>query len=57
MLGDSETAKVKLDEDLENYMKSVGQEEEEEKAGDEAAPEGSAVADALDEKKEEDAAN
>jgi hypothetical protein len=56
MLGDSETAKVKLDEDLENYMKSVGQEEEE-KAGDETAPEGSAVADALDEKKEEDAAN
>jgi hypothetical protein len=54
MLGDSETAKVKLDEDLENYMKSVQEEEEEDKGASASDESASAVGDALEEKKEED---
>jgi hypothetical protein len=55
MLGDADTAKSRLDDDLESYMKQVGQEEEQSEGGDqkEDATEGSAVSDALEEKKED----
>jgi hypothetical protein len=58
MLGDADTAKSRLDDDLESYMKQVGQEDEQSEGGDQKddSTEGSAVSDALEEKKEEDGA-